>query len=58
MLDLALLSRGRALVGHFGSNLSRLAYMLAAARRGGHVPFYSVDGPWCYHWQVRDARER
>ena len=52
MLDVALLSRGRALVGHFGSNLSRLAYALAAARRGRHVPFYSVDGPWCYHWQV------
>jgi len=38
-------------VGHFASNLSRLAYMLAAAR-AGPVPFASVDGPWCYHWRM------
>jgi len=83
LTDLLVLARARALVGHFASNLSRLAFSLAAcapcaprpaprarprpphratrlnstwgaarAHWGGPMPFVSVDGAWCYHWQM------
>ena len=53
LLDIEVLSRAAVLVGHFASNLSRLAFSLAVGFSGsGLVPFVSVDGPWCYHWQM------
>ncbi|KAJ1476618.1 hypothetical protein T484DRAFT_1965230 [Baffinella frigidus] len=52
LTDLMLLARSRFLVAHFASNLSRLAYSLASAHWGGPIPFISVDGAWCYHWQM------
>ena len=52
LLDVELLSRAAAFVGHLASNLSRLAYSLAVGSAGGIVPFISVDCPWCYHWQL------
>jgi len=52
LLDVELLSRAAVFVGHLASNLSRLAYSLAVGSAGGIVPFISVDGPWCYHWQL------
>ena len=52
LLDVELLARAAVFVGHLASNLSRLAYSLAVGRSAGLVPFISVDGPWCYHWQL------
>jgi hypothetical protein len=53
LLDIEVLSRAAVIVGHFASNLSRLAFSLAVGFSGsGLVPFVSVDGPWCYHWQM------
>mmetsp|Transcript_23068 Transcript_23068/g.62511 ORF Transcript_23068/g.62511 Transcript_23068/m.62511 type:complete len:161 (+) Transcript_23068:197-679(+) len=52
LLDVELMADADAFVGHFGSNLSRLAYMLMAARRRAAPPFTSLDGPWCYHWRM------
>ena len=52
LLDLTLLSHADFFVGHFASNLSRLAYLLAVAHRRRMIPYWSVDGPWCYHWRM------
>mmetsp|Transcript_47903 Transcript_47903/g.74805 ORF Transcript_47903/g.74805 Transcript_47903/m.74805 type:complete len:222 (+) Transcript_47903:125-790(+) len=52
MSDLLLLSETQGLVGHFTSNMSRLAFMLMILHHRRVVPFISVDGPWCFHWQV------
>jgi hypothetical protein len=46
LVDVLLLSHGHAFVGQWGSNLSRLAYLLAANRRRSLLPFISLDGPW------------
>uniref|UniRef100_A0A7S4NGE0 EGF-like domain-containing protein n=1 Tax=Guillardia theta TaxID=55529 RepID=A0A7S4NGE0_GUITH len=53
LTDLILLAKAAFFVGHMASNLSRLAYSLAVAMSSGRlIPFLSVDGPWCYHWQL------
>ena len=52
LLDLLLLARCDALVLQLASNLSRLALALAAAHSARLVPFLSLDGPPCYHWQL------
>ena len=46
LIDVLLLSHGHAFVGQWGSNLSRLAYLLALSRRRSKLPFISLDGPW------------
>lgn len=46
LIDVKLLSFGHAFVGQWGSNLSRLAYLLAADRRRSLLPYISLDGPW------------
>ena len=46
LVDVKLLSFGHAFVGQWGSNLSRLAYLLAADRRRSLLPYISLDGPW------------
>jgi len=48
LMDVLLLSHAHAFVGQWGSNLSRLAYLLAVNRRHTLLPFISVDGPWRY----------
>ena len=50
--DLTLMSHADYFVGHFASNLSRLAYLLAVAHHRCMIPYWSVDGPWCYHWRM------
>ena len=35
-----------AFVGHFLSNLSRLAVEMMAAKKGYLPPYVSMDGPW------------
>uniref|UniRef100_A0A7S0EQH3 Alpha-(1,6)-fucosyltransferase N- and catalytic domain-containing protein n=1 Tax=Hanusia phi TaxID=3032 RepID=A0A7S0EQH3_9CRYP len=50
--DLMLLAQADAIVGHFSSNLSRLAFLRSLARHGHAVPYASVDGPWCFHWRM------
>ena len=50
--DLALLSEADVFVGHFASNLSRLAFLKATFLQGSPPPFISVDGPWCPHWRM------
>ncbi|MGB1605910.1 MAG: hypothetical protein ACPIOQ_74970, partial [Promethearchaeia archaeon] len=52
LMDLWLLSCSEVLVGHFTSNMSRLAHLLMSLRRKAIMPFVSVDGPWCHHWQA------
>jgi hypothetical protein len=52
LLDLTLLSHADYFVGHFASNLSRLAYLLAVLHHQRMIPYWSVDGPWCYHWRM------
>ena len=52
LLDLTLMSHADYFVGHFASNLSRLAYLLAVAHHRRMIPYWSVDGPWCYHWRM------
>ena len=52
LVDLLLLTDTDAFVGHFLSNLSRLAVEMMAAKRGHLPPFISVDGPWCPHWKM------
>ena len=52
IIDIELLARADYFVGQFGSNLSRFAFLLSAARHRGPVPFASVDGAWCYHWRM------
>ncbi|KAJ1493847.1 hypothetical protein T484DRAFT_2652509 [Baffinella frigidus] len=46
MLDVTLMSHADAFVGHFASNLSRLAYLLSALFHRRLVPLVSVDGPY------------
>ena len=46
LVDVKLLSYGHVFVGQWGSNLSRLAYLLAVDRRRSLLPFISLDGPW------------
>jgi len=50
--DLLLMSLADAFVGQFSSNLSRLAYILAVLQQERMLPFWSLDGPWCYHWRM------
>eukprot|EP00802_Teleaulax_amphioxeia_P004182 Tamp_04186.p1 GENE.Tamp_04186~~Tamp_04186.p1 ORF type:complete len:1115 (-),score=162.00 Tamp_04186:44-2914(-) len=52
ILDLILMSHADYFVGHFASNLSRLAYLLAVRHHRRMIPYWSVDGPWCYHWRM------
>jgi len=52
ILDLILMSEADFFVGHLASNLSRLAYILSVIHHKRMVPFWSVDGPWCYHWRM------
>ena len=52
MLQLLALHHEHALVLQLASNLSRLALALAAAHSARLVPFLSLDGPPCYHWQL------
>ena len=52
LLDVDLLARCAALVLHLGSNLSRLALALRAARAGALPPYISLDGGWCPHWRM------
>ena len=51
LTDLLLLSETDAFVGHFLSNLSRLAIEMSSATKGYVPPFISVDGQWCKHWK-------
>lgn len=51
LTDTFLLAETDAFVGHFLSNLSRLAIELSAAFKGYVPPFISVDGQWCRHWK-------
>jgi hypothetical protein len=52
LLDLLLLSLTEVLVGHFTSNMSRMAHLLMTLQHEALMPFVSVDGPWCPHWQA------
>jgi|AntAceMinimDraft_11_1070367.scaffolds.fasta_scaffold48389_1 hypothetical protein len=52
LVDLLLLTETDALVGHFLSNLSRLALEMMAAKKGYLPPYISMDGPWCPHWKM------
>jgi hypothetical protein len=52
LIDLVLLSHAHALVGHLTSNMSRMAHLLMTLRHQGIMPFVSVDGPFCHHWQA------
>ena len=51
-LDAHLLARTHVLVGKFTSGLFRVAYALAAARRGALLPFVSLDAPWCSDYGI------
>lgn len=51
LTDIFLLAEADAFIGHFLSNLSRLAIELSAAEKGFVPPFVSVDGQWCRHWK-------
>ena len=51
LTDIFLLAETDAFIGHFLSNLSRLAIELSAAEKGFVPPFISVDGQWCRHWK-------
>jgi hypothetical protein len=51
LTDIFLLAEADAFIGHFLSNLSRLAIELSAAEKGFVPPFISVDGQWCRHWK-------
>ena len=52
LVDLLLLTETDAFVGHFLSNLSRLAVEMMAAKKGYLPPYVSMDGPWCPHWKM------
>ncbi len=51
LTDIFLLAEADAFIGHFLSNLSRLAIELSAVEKGFVPPFVSVDGQWCRHWK-------
>ena len=44
IVDLWLLSHGQVFVGHMGSRLCKVAWLLATARHNTFVPFRTVDG--------------
>jgi len=46
LIDVLLLSETDVFVAQWGSNLSRLAYLLALKRQKRLLPFISMDGPW------------
>eukprot|EP00899_Mesostigma_viride_P008453 jgi/Mesvir1/17609/Mv08836-RA.1 len=52
LVDLFLLADADAFVGHFLSNMSRLALEMAAARKQRIPPYISKDGPWCPVWKM------
>ena len=53
LLDMLLMSQCSAFVGSFSSQLGRVTYELMAAEHGGHVPYVSVDYPWCFHFMEK-----
>ena len=56
LTDIFLLAEADAFIGHFLSNLSRLAIELSAVEKGFVPPFVSVDGQWCRHWKFADEK--
>lgn len=58
LVDLLLLAEGDLLVGKFTSNMDRLALSLMAAKKGGLVPYVSLDSKWCSDWGVRSGESK
>jgi len=52
LIDLLLLADTDAMIGHFQSNLSRMALALSASLKRRVPPYVSIDGPWCYQWRM------
>jgi hypothetical protein len=50
LADIMLMAEGDAFVGKFTSNVDRIAFALMAARKGGLVPYSSLDSTWCLDW--------
>ena len=53
LLDILLLSEGDFYVGKFTSNIDRIAFALMVAKKGGLVPYVSLDSTWCFDHGVQ-----
>jgi hypothetical protein len=53
IIDIMMLSEGDAFVGKFTSNIDRISFALMCARKGGLLPYTSLDSSWCFDFGVK-----